>query len=182
MPPVDSSRAISRPLEAPPVASIPEAPAQETVDNVESPQRRSIFKKWFQRKGNEVLALHKLDRRSKKSRESAGRQSPSHSPARAHDRQKGPSTMAASRPKTVSAIPRYVIGCSVLTLFQRTAARSGRRRKVCCSSYFLQSLITGYRINRLPRLLFPRIQTQILPVADKVLRAQTRLTQCVFSW
>lgn len=104
LPPVGSPPPISRQLDTPPVKSIPEARAQQNVDTVESPQRRSIFKKWFQRKGNEVLALHKLDRRSKKSREPADYRSPSHPPARAHDKHEGPSTMAESRPKIVSAV------------------------------------------------------------------------------
>ena len=103
MPP-GSSPAISLPSDAPPVIFIPEAPAQEHPATVESPQGRSIFKKWLQKMSNKSQGSHKL-RRSGKSREPVDRQSPSHSPARVDNRQEGPSRMAASRPKTVSAVP-----------------------------------------------------------------------------
>ena len=99
VPPVGSSPAISRPSDAPPVTFTPEAPAQENIDTVESPQGRSILKRWLQKMGN------KNQGRSGKSREYVDRRSPSPSPPRVVNRPEGPSRMAASQPKTVSAVP-----------------------------------------------------------------------------
>ena len=104
IPPVGSSHAVPQSLDSPPATSPPEARAQENVDTVVSPHGRSIFKKWFQRKGKQGPASHKPDRRSKPGKP-ADRRSPAHPPTRADDNHEGPSWMAAAQPTPVSAIP-----------------------------------------------------------------------------
>ena len=103
--PVGSSPAISRPSDAPPVTSTQEALAQENIDAMESPQGRSILKRWLQKMGNKSLPSHKPDRRSGKSRDPADHRSPSRSPPRVDDRHERPSRMAAARPTPVSPLP-----------------------------------------------------------------------------
>ena len=102
IPPVGSYHARSQSTDAPPVTSLPEAHAQENIVTVESPQGRSIFKKWLQGMGVKGPASHKPDRRPGKSREPADRRFLSHSPARVDE---GPSRMAAGQPTPVNAVP-----------------------------------------------------------------------------
>ena len=163
------------------MTSPPEARAQENVDAVVSPRGPSIFKKWFQRKGNKGPVSHKPDRRSGKSRVPADRRSPPHPQTRVDDNHEGPSWMAAAQPTPVSAIPWLMVGCSVPTYYSSEWLQDrGEDERFVVPRVWMQGLITRYRINHVARLLFQKIRTKILPVADKVLRATTKPAKFVF--
>ena len=104
MPPVGTSHPTPQLPDVSPVSSTPEARVQERVDTTESPQGRSLFRKWLQRKSNGDPTSPKPRRLSGKSREAAGARSPSHLPARVNAT-KGPSWMAAGKRKPVRALP-----------------------------------------------------------------------------
>ena len=78
------------------VPSISGTRPEGNIDTVESPQRRSIFKRWLQQTGNKDPASHKPDCRSGKSREPADHRPPSYSAVRPDITNEGPSRMAVS--------------------------------------------------------------------------------------
>ena len=166
--PVGSSHAISQSSNAQPMTSPPEARAEENVDTVESSNRRSILKKWLQRKSEKSSAPHKPDRLSGKSRKPADHPSPSHSPSRVDDRHEGPSTMAAGQRKRVSVCPRLTMGNLTYRSEQLQKLSDGHRFVV--PQICMQGLITRYRINHVARPLFLRSRTKTLLKADNVPR------------
>ena len=103
IPPVGSSRVISRSSEVLPETSTPKAQLKEKLDTIESPQGGSIFKKWLPRKSDKDPTSHKPE----------DRHSPSDSPMRVDATSEGPSWMAAGKRKRVSALPRETIGYDV---------------------------------------------------------------------
>lgn len=103
--PVGSSHPIPQPSNALPVTYPPEARAEENPDSFESPQRRSIFKKWLQRKNDKDPVSYKLDRPSGTSRKPANRRLSSNLPPGVDVTNEGPSRMAAAQRRAVSAPP-----------------------------------------------------------------------------
>ncbi|KAG8215441.1 WD40-repeat-containing domain protein [Butyriboletus roseoflavus] len=97
-PPLGPSRVISQPLGYPPVASPEEARRQENLDES---SKTIVIKRWLQTRFRKSNKGSVSDRLSRKSREPADRQSPSHSPPRVDDRQEGPSMMAPARNKII---------------------------------------------------------------------------------
>lgn len=133
IPQAGPSHPISQSLDFPPVISTPVACGEQNLAAVEPPRGRTIFRQWLRRMGNRGPTLPQLGRLSGKSRKPADPRSPSHSSPRV-DATKGPSLMAAGRPKTVSAVPdtRSEVGGSMLTYYSSGQPQDrGDERFVC---------------------------------------------------
>ena len=168
-----------------PMASPPDVPLEANLNTVRSSQGISIFKKLSSmriRKSSEGSTLHEPDRVPSKSCQAADHRSPSQSPRRVEESNIVPSTMAAARPKRVSASliddrmwhDQHITLASGCDIFQSATASVVPR-------FYMPGLIRHYSVNHLPRLLTPSIQKKVLLTVDKVLQSRRKQAQCVFS-
>ena len=87
--------------------------------------------------------------------------------------------MAAGKRKRVSTLGRRSdLVC--LTYLSEWLQKPSEGQRFVVPRICIQGLVIYYRINHLPRLLFPNIRTRTPRVVDKVLRAQTQVARCVF--
>ena len=178
IPRVGSSHPVPQSLDVPPATSPTEVCAREDFDSVKPPRVLSIFNKWLQRKNNKDSTSHEPNRLSGKSRQSADRRPP-RSPTKVDATNDGPSWMAAGKRKRVSTLGRRSdLVC--LTYLSEWLQKPSEGQRFVVPRICIQGLVIYYRINHLPRLLFPNIRTRTPRVVDKVLRAQTQVARCVF--